>query len=201
MRKISFFALLALVLVPRAMAHVEASPEKVPADSVARITLAAEGERSVPAVKVTVQMPAGVTDVTARPARGWKRSVKGRIVTWSGGEIDEGKVGKFSFSAHMPARAGRVLVFPTLVTYANGEVVHWIGAESSEEPAPRVALTAALPTKPPPEAPPPPVVTTTPAPTQEEDDDGTDAWVWVVVAAVVLGLGALGAVLVRRRST
>ena len=97
MKKISFFALLVLVLVPQAMAHVEASPERVPADGVARITLAAEGEESVPAVKLTVQMPAGVTDVTARPARGWKRSVQGRIVTWSGGEIDEGKVGKFSF--------------------------------------------------------------------------------------------------------
>jgi uncharacterized protein YcnI len=200
MRKISFFALLALVLVPPALAHVEASPEKVPADSVARITLAAEGERSFPAVKLTVQMPAGVTDVTALPARGWKRSVKGRIVTWSGGEIAEGKVGKFSFSAQMPATAGRVLVFPTLVTYANGEVVHWIGAESSEEPAPRVALTAAVQAKPPPQAPPPPVVTTTPAPTQEEDDDGSGAWVWMVVAAVVLGVGVLGAVLMRRRS-
>jgi len=200
MRKISFFALLALVLVPAAMAHVEASPEKVPADSAARITLAVEGEMSVPAVKVTVQMPAGVTDVTARPARGWKRSVQGRIVTWSGGEIDEGKVGKFSFRAKMPATVGRVLVFPSLVAYANGEVVHWIGSESSDEPAPRVALTAAVATKPPPQAPPPPVVTTTPAPTQEEDDGGSNAWVWVVVAAVVVGLGVLGAVLVRRRS-
>ena len=93
--------------------------------------MAAEGEESVPAVKLTVQMPAGVTNVTAHPARGWKRSVKGRLVTWSGGEIQPGEVGKFSFSAHMPATPGRVLVFPSLVTYANGEVVHWIGAESS----------------------------------------------------------------------
>jgi uncharacterized protein YcnI len=196
-RKISFFALLALVLAPQAIAHVEASPAKVPADSVARITLAAEGEESVPAVKLTVQMPAGVTDVTAHPAPGWKRSVKGRIVTWSGGEIDEGRVGKFSFSAHMPATPGRVLVFPSLVMYANAEVVHWIGAESSETPAPRVELTAAQQSDPPPPAPPPPAVTTTTAP-PEEGDDGS-AWGWLVVAAAVLGLGALGAVLVRRR--
>jgi uncharacterized protein YcnI len=200
MKRISFFALLALVLVPQAIAHVEATPEKVPADSVARITLAAEGEESVPAVKLTVQMPAGVTKVTAHPARGWTRSVKGRLVTWSGGEIQQGNVGKFSFSAHMPATPGRVLVFPSLVTYANGEVVHWIGAESSATPAPRVELGAARQSKPPPPTePPPPITTTVAAP--EESGDGGGAWVWLVVAAVVLGLGALGAVLVRRRRT
>ena len=198
MRKISFLALLVLVLVPQAMAHVEASPEKVPADSVARITLAAEGEMSVPAVKLTVQMPAGVTDVTAHPAPGWKRSVKGRLVTWSGGEILEGKEGKFSFSAHVPRTPGRLLVFPSLVTYANGEVVHWIGAASSDTPAPRVALGAAQQSKPPPPTEPPPAVTTTVA-APEESDDGSSAWVWLVVAAVVLGLGALGLVLFRRR--
>ena len=197
MRKISFFALLVLVLVPQAMAHVEASPERVPAGGVARITLAAEGEESVPAVKLTVQMPAGVTDATAHPARGWRRSVRGRLVTWSGGTIQPGEVGKFSFSAHMPATAGRVLVFPSLVTYANGEVVHWIGAESSETPAPRVTLGAAQ-SKPPPPTEPPPVITTTVA-MQDEDSGGSGAWVWLVVAAVVIGLGALGAVLMRRR--
>ena len=198
MKRISFFALLVLVLVPPAMAHVEASPEKVPADGVARITLAAEGEESVPAVKLTVQMPAGVTDATAHPARGWKRSVKGRLVTWSGGEIQPGEVGEFSFSAHMPATPGRVLVFPALVTYANGEVVHWIGAESSATPAPRVELGAARPSKPPPPTePPPPTTTTVAAP--EEDDGGSGAWVWLVLAAVVIGVGALGAVLMRRR--
>jgi uncharacterized protein YcnI len=192
MRKISFFALLVLVLVPQAMAHVEASPEKVPADSVARITLAAEGEESVPAVKLTVQMPAGVTNVTAHPAPGWKRSVHGRIVTWSGGKIQEGKEGEFSFSAHMPAAPGRLLVFPSLVTYANGKVVHWIGTESSDAPAPRVELTAAQGSEL------PPAVTTT-APAQEEGGGGSGAWAWLVVAAVVLGLGVVGAVLVRRR--
>jgi uncharacterized protein YcnI len=178
------------------MAHVEASPEQVPADGVARITLAAEGEESVPAVKLTVQMPAGVTNVTANPARGWSRSVKGRLVTWSGGEIQPGEVGKFSFRAHMPATPGRVLVFPALVAYANGEVVHWIGAESSATPAPRVELGAARASKPPPPTEPPPAVTTT---TPEDSDDGSSAWVWLVVAAAVLGLGALGAVLMRRR--
>jgi hypothetical protein len=89
-------------------------------------------------------------------------------------------------------------VFPSLLTYANGEVVHWIGAESSDTPAPRVELGAARQSKPPPPTEPPPAVTTTVA-APEEDGGGNGAWVWLVVAAVVLGLGALAAVLVRRR--
>ena len=66
----------------------------------------------MPAVKLTVQMPAGVTDVVAHPTKGWKQSVNGRIITWSGGTIPNGAVGKFAFSAHMPNSPGRVLVLP-----------------------------------------------------------------------------------------
>jgi uncharacterized protein YcnI len=198
MRKATLvLALLGLALVPAAAAHVEPSPEKVPADSVSRITLSAEGEESVPAVKLTVQMPAGVTDVVAHPTPGWKQSVNGRIVTWSGGKIPHGSTGKFSFTAHMPVTPGRVLVFPSLVAYADGKVVHWIGAESSDTPAPRVTLTALQQTNPPPPAPPPPAATTVAS--QNDDSGGTSPWVWVAVAAVVLGLGALAALLVRRR--
>ena len=40
--------LVGLVLVPAAGAHVEPSPEQVPAGSVSRITLSVEGEESVP---------------------------------------------------------------------------------------------------------------------------------------------------------
>jgi uncharacterized protein YcnI len=189
-------ALLALVVARAAAAHVEPKPEKVPAGSVSRITLSAEGEESVPAVKLTVRMPVGITDVVAHPTPGWKQVVNGRIVTWSGGKIPHGADGKFSFTARMPNAPGRVLVFPSLVTYADGKVVHWIGAESSDTPAPRVTLTASQQANPPP-PPPPPAATTTI--TAESDDGGTSAWLWIAIAAVVLGLGALGALLVRRR--
>ena len=80
--------------------------------------------------------------------------MNGRIVTWSGGKIPNGAEGKFAFTAHMPDSPGRVLVFPALVTYQDGKVVHWIGAESSDTPAPRVTLTAAAGQANPP--PPPP---------------------------------------------
>ena len=196
MRKtIVVLTLLGLVAVPVAAAHVEPSPEKVPAGSVSRITLSAEGEESVPAVKLTVQMPTGVTDVVAHPTSGWKQSVNGRIVTWSGGKIPHGAEGKFAFSAHMPNLPGRVLVFPALVTYQDGKVVHWIGAESSDTPAPRVTLTAAAGQA----QPPPPPATPIPTSTTASDPGGGHTWIWIVIAAAIIA--SVSAILLRRRRT
>ena len=192
-RTLVVLTLLALGLVPAAMAHVEPSPEKVPANSVSKITLSAEGEESVPAVKLTVQMPPGVTDVVAHHTRGWKQSVNGRIVTWSGGQIPNGEDGKFAFSAHMPNTPGQVLVFPALVTYQDGKVVHWIGAESSDTPAPRVTLTAAQGQATPPPPPPP-----APTATSTAGDGGSDnTWIWILIVAAIGG--ATAAILVVRR--
>lgn len=189
--------LLGLVVVPVAAAHVEPSPEKVPAGSVSRITLSAEGEESVPAVKLTVQMAPGVTDVVAHHTRGWKQSVNGRIVTWSGGKIPNGADGKFAFSAHMPDLPGRVLVFPALVTYQDGKVVHWIGAESSDTPAPRVTLTGSAQTS----RPPPPATTpTTTAVDQASTDGGTSGWIWIFIAAAIIASVATIMIVRRRRA-
>jgi uncharacterized protein YcnI len=189
-------ALFSLAFAPTALAHVEPSPEKVPAGSVSRITLSAEGEESVPAVRLTVQMPAGVTDVVPHPGGGWKPSVHGRIITWAGGKIPNGEEGKFSFTARMPSKPG-VLVFPSLVTYADGNVVHWIGAESSDTPAPRVTLTASQQATPPP---PPTTTTTGDNPAPKDDSSDSNSWIWIFVAAAILA--SLAAILlVRRRRT
>src|SRR6266550_3605452 len=184
--------LLGLVVVPVAAAHVEPRPEKEPAGSVSRITLSAEGEESVPAVKLTVEMAPGVTDVVAHRTPGWKQSVNGRIVTWSGGTIPNGAVGKFAFSAKMPDSPGRVLVFPALVTYQDGKVVHWIGAESSDTPAPRVTLTAAAGQG----QPPPPPATSVPTSTTASDPGG-HSWIWIFIAAAIIA--SVSAILLRRR--
>jgi len=193
MRKtIVVLTLLGLVVVPVAAAHVEPSPEKVPAGSVSKITLSAEGEESVPAVKLTVQMPTGVTDMVAHPTPGWKQSVKGRIVTWSGGKIPHGADGKFAFSAKMPDSPGRVLVFPALVTYQDGKIVRWIGAETSDTPAPRVTLTAASG-----QANPPPPATTPTTTSTEGDGSSSNTWIWILIVAAIGG--ATAAILVVRR--
>ena len=197
MRKtVVVLALLGLAVVPAASAHVEPSPEKVPANSVSRITLSAEGEESVPAVRLTIQIPAGVTDVVPRAGGGWKPSTHGRIITWSGGQIPNGEDGKFRFSARFPNTPGKVLVFPALVTYANGKVVHWIGAESSDTPAPRITLVAG------PKTTTTTTTTTTIATGDTVNNDNSDSnnWIWLVVAAVAL-VAIAAALLLRRRRT
>jgi len=191
--------LLGLAVVPVAAAHVEPSPEKVPADSTSKITLSAEGEESVPAIQLSVQMPTGVTQVVAHPTKGWQESVEGRIVTWKGGKIPHGAEGKFAFTAHMPNTPGKVVVFPALVVYQDGKVVHWIGTASSDTPAPRVTLTAAKgQTNPPPQPPPPaPVATTT---STEGDGGGSHTALWVlIVAAIGAAVAAILFVRFRKR--
>ena len=42
----------------------------------------------------------------------------------------------------MPGKAGDALTFKAVQTYSAGEVVRWIGPEGSDNPAPKVTLTA-----------------------------------------------------------
>jgi len=186
--------LLGLAVVPAAFAHVEPSPEKVPANKTSKITLSVEGEESVPAIQLSVQMPTGVTQIVAHPTKGWKESVNGRIVTWSGGKIPHGAEGKFAFSAHMPNTPGKAVVFPSLVVYQDRKVVHWIGTEASDTPAPRVTLTAAAGQATPP--PPPAAAQTT---TSTEGDGGSSHTVlWVLIVAAI-GAAVAAILLVRFR--
>jgi uncharacterized protein YcnI len=196
-------AAIGLVLAPQAGAHAEITPEKVPAGSVSTFVLSVEGEEDSPTIRVAVQMPPGMANVKPAPVRGWQANRGGQVITWTGGNIRQGEFGKFEITAQFPNSPGKRLTFPTVQTYGNGTVVRWIGAPSSETPAPTILLTAATqpPPPPPPPAtqppPPPPVTTTTNAPSQDEDDGSTG---WLVGAVVIVILvGAAVALLWRRR--
>ncbi|MEA2497644.1 MAG: hypothetical protein QOH26_49, partial [Actinomycetota bacterium] len=95
--------------------------------------------------------------VSFQPKDGWDRTVKMKkldepievfgekvnevvgSVTWSGGEIKPGEFDEFGFSAKVPDEPAD-LEFPSLQTYAGGEVVRWIGPEDSDAPAPHVNI-------------------------------------------------------------
>jgi uncharacterized protein YcnI len=203
MRRATLFvtAAFALVLAPWAGAHAEIGPETLPAGSVSTFALSVEGEEDAPTTKIAMQLPAGVTNARPAPTPGWQVNRSGRVITWTGGRIQQGERGKFEISAQFPNSPGRTLVFPVVQTYGDGTVVRWIGAPASDTPAPRIELTAAA--APPP--PPPPVTTTTTTPTpttsapSEADDDDSGAAGWIIGGAVVLGLLAVGAALLWRR--
>ncbi len=147
------------------------NPEKAPADSFTRFALRVPTEEEVPTVKVSVQLPEGLDEVTFQPKPGWKRTQSGRVVTWSGGEIGVGEFDEFGLSVHLPNTPGETLIFPATQTYANGKVVHWIGALTADEPAPHVTLEAA-------ESAAPATTTTAASETTDDNDDGTDAALW-----------------------
>jgi uncharacterized protein YcnI len=209
-------ALGAVLLAPSAAAHVTVNPDAVPADSFSRFVVRVPTERGVPTVKLTVQIPEGLTFVSFQPKPGWTRTVKTvklakpvtiegetvteRIgtVTWSRGKIGPGEFDEFGMSAHVPNSPGRELIFPAVQTYANGEVVRWIGDPSADEPAPRVTLEAAEPEDHAAAA------TTTTASSEESGDDESDDRANVAlgfgIAGLVAGLAGLGLGLYRRRA-
>ena len=186
-------AITALAAASAASAHVTLNPEKAPADGFARFALRVPTEEDVPTVKVSVQLPAGLDEVGFQPKAGWKRTESGRVVTWSGGQIGVGEFDEFGLSMHLPNTPGKTLVFPATQTYANGKIVHWIGALTSDEPAPHVTLEAAAGET-------TAATTTAASPTTEaEDDDHDGLALGFGIAGLAVGLLALGLTLVRRR--
>jgi periplasmic copper chaperone A len=205
----------ALVVVPAAGAHVTVNPNSVAADSFARFAIRVPNERpNAETTAVTVQLPADVSFVSFQPKPGWERTVtmvkldkpvtndEGETVTeridtvtWKGGAIKPGEFDEFGLSAKVPAEQA-TLSFPATQTYSNGEVVHWIGAEDSDTPAPRVTLTANAE-----EA--APAVTDTTAASEDEGDDSSRADLALVlgIAGLVAGVAALALVFLRRPRT
>lgn len=203
-------ALVALVLVPAASAHVTVNPNEVPAGSFSRFAVRVPTERpNADTTKVVLQLPEDLAFVSFQPKPGWTRTVtmvklakpvtndEGETVTerigtvtWEGGKIAPGEFDEFGLSAKVPDTAGQTLVFPAVQTYSNGEVVRWIGAADADTPAPRVALTAAS------QETAGPTTTTTPA-SSDDDDGGRDTFTFIVAIAA-LALAAVALVLNRR---
>jgi periplasmic copper chaperone A len=184
-----------LIAAAAASAHVTLNPGNAPADSFSRFTLRVPTEEDVPTVKLSVQLPEGLEEVGFQPKPGWKRTQQGRVVTWSGGQIGVGEFDEFGLSIHVPNTPGETLTFPATQTYANGKVVRWIGAPSSDEPAPTLTIEA-------PESETPTATATTEAATTESEDDGDDSDNLALgfgIAGLAVGLLALGLTLVRKR--
>ena len=196
-------AALGLVIAAQAGAHAELTPKKVSAGSVATFVLAVEGEEGGPTVKIAMQLPPGMANLKPATTPGWQANLGGSVITWTGGRIPQGETGEFEIAGQFPRSPGKTLKFPVVQTYADGTVVRWIGAASSQTPAPTIQLTAAA--APPPRPPPPPAATTpttpTTAATAEDDDDDNGSAAWIIGAAILVGLIAAGAALLwgRRR--
>jgi uncharacterized protein YcnI len=234
MRKTVFAAaLVALVLAPAAAeAHVTLQPTTAPAGAFTRLNVRVPNERDdASTIKVDVQFPPGFTGASYEPIPGWSVNVEtgplaepiqtpdGEItegvkqITWTADSdedgIPPGAFRDFGLSLQIPGEAGDELTFRSLQTYTGGEVVRWIGAEGSDNPAPIVTVTEPTadqagshdPTEA--EATPAETAAAGAAPAAAESDDGSSntlAILALVVGALGLMAGA-GALLSARRAS
>lgn len=198
----------ALAAPAAAQAHVTLQPSSVAAGAFTVLDVRVPTERDdASTVKVDVQLPHGFADVSYEPRSGWSVKVTReklakpvqtddgpvneeiRRITFTGhgpaGRIAPGQFMDFPLSVQIPGKAGDELTFKAIQTYSDGDVVRWIGAASSDTPAPIVQVTggAVAPAPAAPASPP-------------KADDGASkglglAALAVGIVALVLGVGAL----------
>jgi hypothetical protein len=118
-----------------------------------------------------------------------------------GGRDPPGAFRDFGLSVQIPAKDGDTLTFKALQTYTGGEVVRWIGAEGSDNPAPIVTVAAAQEEE---AASHNTTPAQTPAPaassTDAAEEDSGDGLAIVALIVGLLGLlaGAAGLIVARR---
>ena len=214
-----------LALPAAAAAHVTLQPETAPAGGFARFDVRVPNERDdATTAKVEVQMPDGFVFASYEPVAGWKAQVKTEkldqpietddgpvdeqvnTITWTATDpaaaIQPGQFRDFGISVGLPDQyaAGDALTFPAIQTYDDGEVVRWIGAPDSDEPAPEVTLTAAEEEHGHAAAEEEPTAT---AGADDSDDDASGAPTWLAILALVVGAAGLvaGGLALRERRT
>jgi uncharacterized protein len=197
----------ALVAPAAAQAHVTLQPKTATAGAYTRLDVRVPNERDdASTMKIELQMPPGFASASYEPVPGWKTTVTkkkldqpiktddGEItegvdkITWTADSeqdaIPPGAFRDFGLSVQIPGKAGDTLTFKALQTYSGGEVVRWIGAEGTDNPAPTVGVTAEPTTD---AAASTPAATAVPA---NEDEGGSGNG----LAIVALIVGALGLV-------
>ncbi|MBY8879198.1 YcnI family protein [Actinacidiphila acidipaludis] len=152
-----------------AFAHVTVQPNTAAKGSYSTVAFKVPNEQDkASTVRVEVNLPADhpIASVSLQPVPGWTAQVTTSKLTtplktddgtvdqavtkivWTGGKIAPGQFQQFPVSlGPLPDDAGS-LVFKTLQTYDNGDIVRWIevpqtGQPEPQNPAPSLTLTAA----------------------------------------------------------
>jgi uncharacterized protein YcnI len=167
-------ALLGLLAPAALFAHAVVHPEVAPPGAYQKYILRVPTERHVPTTRIEIRFPEAITVISFADVPGWEIEVRtdeaGRIVgaIWTG-TLPPQRFVEFPFVAVNP-RAETTLTWPVTQTYDGGEVVEWFGPEGSDAPASMTRIAE------------PGTVA-----------DGGSGWpVWAAVAALLVGLLALG---------
>jgi uncharacterized protein YcnI len=144
MNRAAWIAIIAMLAVAPAFAHVTVQPKQSAPGAMEKYILRVPTEKFVPTVRVDVEFPAALNVSAFEPKAGWKIQEKkdssGRItgVTLNG-SLPPGESTQFNFTARNPAGQGK-LVFKAIQTYEDGTTSEWTGPEGSKAPAPVVEI-------------------------------------------------------------
>jgi periplasmic copper chaperone A len=169
-RALAVAAVAFVAAAPMAAAHVTVNPREAPKGGYAALAFRVPNERDdsgTTALEVNMPEDHPVASVRVKPKPGWSYEVEHRTldepldshgneitevvskITWTGGEIQPDEYEEFEVSmGRLPEDADQ-MVFPSLQTYASGEVVRWIddpaedGEDEPEHPAPVLTLVDA----------------------------------------------------------
>lgn len=145
-------AVVALVIPSVALAHAVVYPRTSLPGAYERYVLRVPNERDVPTTRVELHFPADVRVVSFGDVAGWKLEVlidtAQRITgaVWTG-VLPKERFVEFPFIAVNPRDSAR-LTWPTIQTYANGEVVQWTDPDTTAK-TPVSATIVATVTPPP----------------------------------------------------
>jgi len=145
-------AVVALVIPSVALAHAVVYPRTSLPGAYERYVLRVPNERDVPTTRVELHFPADLRVVSFGDVAGWKLEVLTDTAQRITGAIWTGMLPKerfvdFPFIAVNPRDSARV-TWPTIQTYADGEVVQWTDPDTTAK-TPVSATTVAVLTPPP----------------------------------------------------
>jgi uncharacterized protein YcnI len=202
-----------------ASAHVTVTPGSVAQGSTAELTFKVPNEEdTATTTRIDMRIPIDhpIAQLLVRPVPGWTVQVKTvklakPVVTddgsfgvavseviWSGGQIPPGQYQDFAVSADPLPSGVTQVVFKTLQTYSNGDIVRWIdtaqpGQPEPDHPAPVLRLTSGTDTA-------AVAVRNTATPPSSSDGGGDGTTRALAVAALVCGVLGVAIGVVGRRS-
>ena len=146
--RVAMLTVTALFVCAVAQAHVRITPGESKVGATETYTARVPTEGKVATTSVQLDVPDGVTVVSALAPAGATYDLKrdgGRIVaiTWTV-DIKPGEASQLSFVARIP-NAGEQIAWKAHQRYADGTSSDWIGAAGTRQPALVTKLTATTP--------------------------------------------------------
>lgn len=122
-----------------ASAHIQVTPTVVAPSDPVLFTVLVPGERDTGTVRVDLKLPPGLMPFSFEDLPGWKRRIvrsrdgAAERIVWTGRAAPDGLL-RFAFLAGTPEQP-TTLEWKALQTYAGGYVARWIGAPDADYPA------------------------------------------------------------------